>query len=284
MVIDVLLKPKEIRETELKSRVAVVLDVLRATSSIVTALANGCRAVIPAKTISEARKIERCLKNGTYHRKNDFFHDENIPDIFGKDILLGGERGGERVPGFSHGNSPLEYGKEAVADKVLVLTTTNGTKAIRLAAKEAPALFIGSLLNARAAARKIWLLQKDTAVICAGTDGNFSLEDSLAAGVLIKEILQLAQGKLPQGKRDEHPRYTLPEIKDGPGRVHLSDLAAAVYRLALWYGDNLLQAFYDSRHGQKLLQLGFEADLHHCARINLYDLAPVYRQGIIYLP
>lgn len=269
MDIEILATPKDITAKRLKEKAAVIFDVLRATSTIVTALANGCRAVIPAKEIAEAKRIEGELKS--------------------KDVLLGGERGGERAPGFSHGNSPLEYPQAVVAGKVLVLTTTNGTRAIRPAAKGAAVLLIGSLLNARAVAGRLWELQNDVVLVCAGTNGNFSLEDALAAGVVVKEILSLAGGQNKIGCREGDPenlRRSGPATEAGPGNppVILSDLATAVYRLALWYGDNLLPAFYDSRHGQRLLRLGLAGDLEHCSRLNLYDLVPVYRQGIITVP
>ncbi len=272
MKIDVLFKPGDINERALKGKVVVVFDVLRATSTIVTALANGCRGVIPAEEIAEAEEIARSLKEPA------------------ENILLGGERGGERVPDFPHGNSPLGYTPEAVTGKVLVLTTTNGTRAIRRAGRDASVLFTGSLLNARAVARELRRLQVDVALVCAGANGHFSLEDALAAGVVIKEILQFA-GKQNNVSRPEkcpgpgHLRNPKPARQISPETfpVNLSDSAMAVYRLTLWYGGSLFRAFHDSRHGQKLLRLGLAADLEYCSRLNLFDLVPVYREGIITL-
>ncbi|MEW5899120.1 MAG: 2-phosphosulfolactate phosphatase, partial [Bacillota bacterium] len=235
-------------------------------------LANGCRAVIPAEEIVEAEEIARSLKEPT------------------ENVLLGGERGGERVPGFPHGNSPLEYTPEVVTGKVLVLTTTNGTRAIRRAARDASAVFVGSLLNARAVARELQRLQADAALVCAGTNGDFSLEDALAAGTVIREMLPLARGENHKSRPEKrpgpgHPRNPEParQIEPETFSVNLSDSAMAVYRLALWYGGSLFRAFHDSRHGQKLLRLGLAADLEYCSRLNLFDLVPVYREGIIIL-
>lgn len=273
MNIDVLFKPGDINEGALKGKAAVVFDVLRATSTIVTALANGCRTVIPVEEIAEAIEIARALKEPA------------------ENILLGGERGGERVPGFPHGNSPLEYTQEVVTGKVLVLTTTNGTRAIRRAARDASVLFTGSLLNARAVAHELWRLQVDAALVCAGTNGHFSLEDALAAGVVIKEILQFTGNQNNESRPEKrpgpgHPRNpkSARQIRPETFPVNLSDSAMAVYRLALWYGGSLFRAFHDSRHGQKLLRLGLAADLEYCSRLNLFNLAPVYRKGVISLP
>lgn len=279
---DLLAGPGRTTEKKLKGKVAVVFDVLRATSTIVTALANGCRAVIPAEEIAEAAEIARALKEGRYPAR------PTLPRLFDRAaVLLGGERGGERVPAFPYGNSPLEYTRAVVENKVLVLTTTNGTRAIRRAAQGAQILLLGSLLNARAVAVQLWQLRKDAVLVCAGTNGEFSLEDALAAGVVIAEMLapagekdggKVAEGNEQKKKNGNHPGVEMINTET----VHLSDSALAAYRLALGYGDNVRQALTDSRHGQRLLSLGRADDLHFCARRNLFSLVPVYRQGIIY--
>jgi len=314
MNIDVLFKSGDINERALKGKTVVVFDVLRATSTIVTALANGCRAVIPVEEIAEAEEIARALKEGRRPGRADFpdypgnhsNFDREYPgnrkeagapetapfsSLLAENILLGGERGGERLPGFPHGNSPLEYTQEVVTGKVLVLTTTNGTRAIRRAARDASVLFTGSLLNARAVARELRRLQVDAVLVCAGTNGHFSLEDALAAGVVIKETLQFTGNQNNESRPEKrpgpgHPRNPRPakQIRPETYPVNLSDSAMAVYRLALWYGSNLFRAFHDSRHGQKLLRLGLAADLEYCSRLNLFNLAPVYRKGVISLP
>ena len=315
MNIEVILNPGELTEKSLRGKTVVVFDALRATSTIVTALANGCRAVIPAEEIDEAKEIARALKEGRYPGEAGFltrpgsrpaFPRQTNPDcrqtagppetaslaanLPPENILLGGERGGERVPGFPHGNSPLEYTPEAVTGKVLVLTTTNGTRAIRRAAREAFALYAGSLLNARAVARELQRRKTGVALVCAGTNGDFSLEDALAAGMVIKETLQFVRKQNEKSKSEKYPeqeqallsgRAAPGESKpmEFPAPVNLSDAATAVYRLALWYGNNPAGALRDSRHGQKLLRLGLAADLEYCSRLNLFDLVPVYQEG-----
>jgi len=238
MKFDVISTAGEIKEERLIGKTAIVLDILRATSTIVTALACGCREVTPVETVAEALSVS-----------------QQRPEV-----ILGGERESLIIPGFHFGNSPLEYVKEKVGGKVVVLTTTNGTKAIRRAAAGSGQVFIGSLLNAKAVAREALNTGRDTVLICAGTRGEFSLEDTAAAGIIIKELRSLggASSLLPS-----------------------SDLAVAARRLGEVYADNPLQALYDSLHGQKLSGMGLAADLEWCARLNYYDLVAVYQEGAI---
>ena len=245
--------------------IAVVLDILRATSTIVTALANGCRCIIPAAEIAEARALAGANPK----------------------LLLGGERGAVKLPGFHFGNSPLEYTAEAVGGREIVLTTTNGTAAIKAAAEKAPRVLIGSLLNARATARQL-LTQENILLVCSGTHGQFSMDDMLAAGFIIKELLTLRGTDDYQGKKlaelrrqtsalyaDEKP------IDDVPPPLVMNDTAVTAYRLAQYYQNNTAGALYDTMHGQKLVQLGMKNDLIYCAQVNVYGITCCYKSGII---
>ena len=127
---------------DLVGKTAVVIDVLRATSTIITALQYGCEGVIPVETVYQAK--ERQLE-GTY---------------------LGGERNGKKIPGFDLGNSPFEYMSPELRGKKVILTTTNGTRAIQKSSK-ASCVVAAALLNVRAAARYCLSLKRDIAVICA---------------------------------------------------------------------------------------------------------------------
>ncbi|MGQ9825209.1 MAG: 2-phosphosulfolactate phosphatase [Desulfotomaculales bacterium] len=301
MRVEILFKPEEILKNSLNGKAAAVFDVLRASSTIVTALANGCRAVYPAAEIEEAREIALELAQAARHGKAtgragkkkedqpdrrqkaqtgppaDAPADREAAPSAAEEVLLGGERGGERIPGFPLGNSPLEYGPETVRGKVLVLTTTNGTRAVRLAAEKTGLLFIGSLLNARATAEKLWALKKDAVLICAGTEGGFSLEDAVAAGFVAGEILRLAReesGRAPGAGCPEEAPATA-------GNIWLSEAAVAAYRLSQYYGRNVAKAFTDSRHGQKLLRLGRGEDLEYCSRRDVFGIVPFYRDGKI---
>src|SRR5262245_13937729 len=120
------LLPGSFEPDDLRGGMAVVIDVLRATSTIIHALAAGARSVVPCGEIEDARQMAIAAPRGT--------------------VLLGGERGGLRIPGFDLGNSPAEYAHGTVAGKTIVITTTNGTRAL-VRAKEARRVLIGALCN-----------------------------------------------------------------------------------------------------------------------------------------
>jgi len=163
--IDVVLTPPEIDllpQRDLSGCTAVAFDILRATSTMVTALANGAAGIWPVRTIEEAWELKKTHP----------------------DALLGGERHGERIEGFDLGNSPLEY-RENVRGREIISTTTNGTIALR-AVEHAPAVFAGSLLNIGAIGAHIHTQPPgELLLVCAGTFREAALEDILAAGMLI---------------------------------------------------------------------------------------------------
>jgi 2-phosphosulfolactate phosphatase len=179
------LLPRLIPPGSLRGAMVVVADVLRATTVMVHALAAGCEAVIPCGEIDEAKAIASRLPAGS--------------------ALLAGERQGLRIPGFDLGNSPAEFTEEACAGKTLVMTTTNGTRAI-LASLEAKRVYIASFANLTATIDEIALKfqRRDRAplhIVCAGTEGFISLEDSLFAGALTARLLVPTGCIEPDGHR-----------------------------------------------------------------------------------
>ncbi len=172
------LLPKLIPPGSLRGGVAVVVDVLRATTVMVQALAAGCEAIIPCGEIIAAEAVAAGMPPGT--------------------ALLAGERKGLPIPGFDLGNSPGEFTSDVCRDKTVVLTTTNGTRAI-LASRDAERVYIASFTNLRATSDEISVqfLKKDHGhhvhIVCAGTEGHVSLEDSLLAGALTSQITNLVQ-------------------------------------------------------------------------------------------
>lgn len=158
------------KASDLRGNTAVVIDVLRATTTIVQVLKNGCRQVTPVLTPEDAVNAKR-----------------NTGDA---DVLLGGERKAMKISGFDFGNSPLEYEPLAIKGKPLVLCTTNGTRAI-LAAKQASTILIGALANISAVAEKAASFGNDIAIICAGTKEKFSVDDILAAGAFLDRLQKL---------------------------------------------------------------------------------------------
>jgi 2-phosphosulfolactate phosphatase len=166
MHIDVVLHPAEIAVVlparDLSKTVCVVFDVLRATSSMITALAHGATEIYPVRTIEEALALK--VKMPT--------------------AVLGGERQGDLIPGFELGNSPAEY-REKVRGRQIITTTTNGTIALR-ACERASRVLVGAVLNIEAVAnvlRQTW--PENVVIVCAGTFSDFALEDACAAGLLI---------------------------------------------------------------------------------------------------
>jgi len=166
--IEVVPTARDLQPENLTGKTALVIDVLRATSTIITALNNGCQAVFPVTTPEEALELRRRLSGP---------------------ILLGGERQGRRIEGFDLGNSPAEYPPEVVAGKKIIFTTTNGTRAIR-ACTRAANLVIASFLNAAAVVEFAAGTGTNILVVCAGTRGHFSLDDILCAGLVVDRLLQ----------------------------------------------------------------------------------------------
>lgn len=147
--------------------VVLVVDVLRASTTMIAALANGCRGILPVADVEEARRRARALGPGA--------------------AILAGERRGETIPGFVLGNSPLEVSAEHVRGRTLVFTTSNGTRAL-LAARGAVAVGVAALINLGAAAAWAKSGGHDVTVLCAGERGKVSLEDHVCAGLLVARL------------------------------------------------------------------------------------------------
>lgn len=170
MKINVLFSPVSVDELYFTGKTSVVIDALRATTTIITALENGAKEIIPVGNVEFAVKVSG--------------------GMFGWQTLLGGERNTKKIEGFALGNSPLEYSADIVTGKSVVLYTTNGTKAITKA-KFSSKLFLCAFLNISALAKHLALLNQDLEIICSGRLNNFSMEDSVCAGKLISEIEKL---------------------------------------------------------------------------------------------
>jgi 2-phosphosulfolactate phosphatase len=167
MKINVLFSPANVDELYFAGKTTVVIDVLRATSTIITALQNGAREIIPVATVEFAVKVSG--------------------GMFGGLTLLGGERNTKKIEGFALGNSPFEYTSEIVSGKSIIFYTTNGTKAI-VKAKFSETILICSFLNVSAVAKKLIELNNDVEILCSGRSNVFSLEDVICSGKLVSEI------------------------------------------------------------------------------------------------
>ncbi|NWF50188.1 MAG: 2-phosphosulfolactate phosphatase [Ignavibacteriaceae bacterium] len=171
MKINVLITPNSVDELYFTGKTTVVIDVLRASTTIVEALQNGAKEIVPVATVEFAVK----LSGG----------------MFGGHTLLGGERNTRKIEGFALGNSPLEYNENIVSGKSIVFYTTNGSKAI-VKAKFSENMFICCFNNINAIAKHLVKLNNDVEILCAGKSNLFSMEDTVCAGRLISEILKLS--------------------------------------------------------------------------------------------
>ena len=168
MKLDVLFSPVQADELFFTGKTTVVIDVLRASSTIITALSNGAKEIVPVGTVEFAVKVSG--------------------GIFGGQTLLGGERNTKKIEGFALGNSPSEYTAEIISGKSIVFYSTNGSRAI-VKAKYSTNLFICSFNNLKALAKHIKKLNEDVVILCAGNNNLFSLEDSVCAGMLVTELI-----------------------------------------------------------------------------------------------
>lgn len=166
-MIDVAFTAEEVARAPLGGATAVVIDVVRASTTIVTALAHGARGVVPVATPEEAIVRARAWRDGT--------------------VLLGGERGGAPPPGFECGNSPAEFTSPRVRGRTLIFTTTNGTRAL-LAVEGAKQVVVGGFVNAAAVVRWLERQSGDALFVCAGELGRFCLEDATCAGLLVSRL------------------------------------------------------------------------------------------------
>lgn len=212
----------------------IVIDALRCCSSIITALANGARAVIPVKTLREAYRIR----------------------AMNPDYLLAGERSGVKPRGFDLGNSPLEYTREKVFGKIIVMTTTSGTIALTFS-ESSKHVFIGSFLNAKTVAERAFEIASaenvNISIVQSGMGGKFSLEDFICAGAIISRMPQEC--------------------------IEPSDKALASF-LAFKYAENdLYTTVMESSHSKKLIELGFARDIEFSCRLDVFQIAPIYREG-----
>jgi len=167
MKLDVLFSPVLTDELFFTGKTTVVIDILRASSTIVAALSNGAKEVVPVGTVEFAVKVSG--------------------GMFGGQTLLGGERNTKKIDGFALGNSPSEYTSEIVGGKTIVFYSTNGSRAI-VKAKYSTNLFIGAFNNIQALATHLKKLNENVIILCSGNNNFFSLEDSVCAGMLVNEL------------------------------------------------------------------------------------------------
>jgi 2-phosphosulfolactate phosphatase len=234
--IEVYFTPHGVVPSDLEGRTVVVVDLLRASTSIAVALAAGAREILPAGSIEEAMRIAQNLERDQ--------------------VVLAGERKSVRIEGFALGNSPREFTPEAVGGKTVVLTTTNGTQAL-LVAQDAEQVLVAGAVNFTAVVQRTRAVLEgsgDLVILCSGQERQFAIEDAFAAGRLAKVLL-------PEG---------------GLRRVAMNDGAIAALEIARHFGEKWLRALKVSRHGQELVELGLADDLKVCGTQDTHPVLPVY--------
>jgi 2-phosphosulfolactate phosphatase len=237
MRIDVVFTPAGLSTGEVQSRVVFVIDILRATTSMCAALSHGAKAIIPVASTEEALRLAQTIGS--------------------TDVLLAGEKDCVRIPGFHLGNSPLEMTESGVRGKTIILTTSNGTKAL-LACQGAGSVYPTAAVNLSAAtdkAREALETDQQILIVCAGREGSFSLDDAYCAGRLAAAILG-----------DLKPRRGL------------NDAGIACLDLVRRYRDNWERPLTYSRAGRELIKQGFRDDLREAARLDAYPVLPHFHE------
>lgn len=229
MRIDTYFTVPEVDGASLAESTVVVIDVVRSTTTIIEALANGARAIFPTESTEDAVRLAQSLGR--------------------EDSILCGERKGEKVEGFDLGNSPAEFTREVVEDKKLVMSTTNGTRALAIA-QEGERVLPCALTNLGAVAAELASVERIT-VICAGREDSFSLDDALCAGHLIKRILDA------RGEGDEEP-----ELNDASRAARALAQARKPTKRVLSLAAG----------GRAVIEIGLEEDLTICADVDRHDI------------
>jgi len=233
------LTPDEFEPNALQGKIAVVIDVLRASTTIITALQNGCRQILPVAEVETARKLVRLQSQET--------------------TILGGEREGKKLEGFNFGNSPREYTPASVVHKTLIFTTTNGTRLLNKT-QAAELTLIAAYVNGSQVAEYLFNAGKNFAILCAGSEGHFSLEDTVCAGMIFSNLYKMASTKL-----------------------QVNDLVLAAMILYQKFENNILNLLKLAQHGRYLTQIGFEADLINCSNVDSIPIIPVFHNGVVEL-
>ncbi|MGL4789021.1 2-phosphosulfolactate phosphatase [uncultured Cetobacterium sp.] len=232
MQIEILNSAKDVINKNLKGKNIVVIDVLRATSVMVTAFKNGAQSIFPFENIDDTKQACSLNNNG----------------------LLAGERKGLKIEGFHFGNSPLDFTPEKIDGKNIFMTTSNGTRAIKNA-KGYDNLYIASYLNLSAVANILLKDEKDTVILCAGTDDEFSLDDALCAGMIVNKISE--------------------QIK-----IQTNDATLSLQILAN-LSKNIKTTLENSKHYSYLKSIGYENDLEYCIQKDICNVVPFYKNGVI---
>ena len=215
-------------------RRVVVIDAVRASSTIAHAVAAGAKGVIPVAAVEEAWELHKQLE--------------------GERPLLGGERGGLKIEGFDLGNSPESYTPQAVGGRTVIMTTTNGTRAMR-AGERVGRVVVGALVNLPAVVAGLLEWGEDVLLAPVGREEAPVLDDTVCAGMYADALLEAG--------------------------ADLSPAAEDLRRAYLPYAGRLLDALTESASGRALVAVGLGSDLRYCAQVGVLDSVPLLDDGAI---
>jgi len=211
----------------------VVVDLFRASTTIAAALGAGARFVLPVPDVEQAVRLSEPYAE--------------------HEVLLGGERECQRIEGFHLGNSPREYTREVVAGKVVIFTTTNGTRALE-AAKDAGMVLVGGFVNFSAIVEAV-VHKEAVTILCAGNNGRLCLEDFVCAGGFVNRLAKET--------------------------AQLNDAALAARAAYKNLRTDLARALFSTEHARRLTELGFRADLEFALKVDSLPVVPCLSEGRI---
>jgi 2-phosphosulfolactate phosphatase len=219
---------------------AIVIDVLRATTTMATALAAGAEAVQAFSSIDELMQVS----------------EQWLPEK----RLRAGERGGSKVAGCDLGNSPLDCTPEVVQGRRLFISTTNGTRCLERV-QDAPTVLTAALVNRSTVVQYLQTHQPETVwMVGSGWEGSFSLEDTVCAGAILHSLVQNA-----------NQTNTLDKLA-------ANDEGVAAFSLYSQWKENLLDLMHHASHGKRLLKLSCHADLEYCAQTDVLEVLPFQKE------
>ena len=228
-----ILSPSLLELYDLSDSIVVIIDILRATSTIATALHNGAKAIIPVDSVAECIKLGKQL-----------------------DVITAGERNGKIAEGLQYGNTPLQYTHDFINGKTMVLTTTNGTKLLRLALSEnAKGIITGSFCNISAVCDYLVNQKSNVVLACAAWKNRINIEDTLFAGAVISRI---------------KTHFEL--------NCDASQIAEVLYLQA---NGDLFEFMKEKNasHYHRLMNLGLEKDIRFCLTEDTANVLSIYANG-----
>lgn len=251
MYIDVVFSPCELEPRgEILDKTAVVIDVLRATTSIAYAFWGyrdtnisetlGCYKVIPLESVEEAKDIAK-----KYYKTQ---------------VVLAGERNCLKIEDFDLGNSPSDFAFEKIQGKTVIFTTTNGTRALKKV-EQAKFVTTASFVNASACANRVFQAGDDVLILCSGRTNKTAKEDTTCAGLIVDLLIKRCQ---ESGKKFE-----------------LSDSADIAVKYFDYYKNDIYGMLESSEAGKNLIDVGLKKDLNDCCLIDILSIATVYKDGFI---